>query len=91
MTQPTHEIELRGCAPTPLAHYLKALGILRLVSEQADPQAQGWWQHDTFRLRSTLDEKEVAEFFLERYQALHVLAYVGLRKCGHADLIGGCC
>lgn len=26
-------ITLHGCAPVPLAHYLKALGILRLVAE----------------------------------------------------------
>ena len=26
-----HRLPLTGCAPTPLAHYLKALGILRLV------------------------------------------------------------
>ncbi len=30
-------IILSGCAPVPLAHYLKALGVLRLVAEQADP------------------------------------------------------
>jgi hypothetical protein len=35
-----------GCAPVPLAHYLKALGILRLVLEQADGAARGIWQGD---------------------------------------------
>lgn len=30
-------IILSGCAPVPIAHYLKALGVLRLVAEQADP------------------------------------------------------
>ena len=34
---------LKGCSPTPLANYHKALGILRLVAEQADPTARGWW------------------------------------------------
>ncbi len=34
---------LGGCAPTPLANYLKALGILRVVAEQADAEARGWW------------------------------------------------
>jgi len=38
-----HIHDLNGCAPAPLAHYLKALGILRLVAEQADPEARGWW------------------------------------------------
>ena len=31
----THELKLRGCSPDPLMSYLKALGIFRLVSEQA--------------------------------------------------------
>ena len=34
-----HLHHLTGCAPAPLANYLKALGILRPVAEQADPTA----------------------------------------------------
>src|SRR3972149_5271257 len=45
--------DLDGCAPTPLAHYLKALGILRLVAEQVDPQARGWWEGERFRLANS--------------------------------------
>lgn len=58
---------LDGCAPTPLAHYLKALGILRLVAEQADPQARGWWEGDRFKLATSLSHDELLSFFLERY------------------------
>ncbi len=60
--------DLNGCAPAPLAHYLKALGILRLVAEQADPQARGWWEGDRFRLATTLDREALEAFFLERYE-----------------------
>lgn len=60
--------ELDGCAPTPLAHYLKALGILRLVAEQADPQARGWWDGGRFRLATTLDREQMETFFLDRYE-----------------------
>jgi CRISPR-associated protein Csx17 len=67
MNPQRHDIELRGCAPTPLAHYLKALGILRLIAEQADSSAQGWWERDTFWLRSTLDKAALVKFFLEDY------------------------
>jgi CRISPR-associated protein Csx17 len=49
-----HEIELAGCRPEPLMSYLKALGILRLVSEQKDPEARGWWECDVFCLRSAV-------------------------------------
>ena len=35
-----HLHHLTGCSPVPLAHYLKALGILRLIVEQrADGEA----------------------------------------------------
>jgi hypothetical protein len=38
------ELILHGCTPEPLMSYLKALGILRLVAEQADPEARGAWR-----------------------------------------------
>ena len=50
-----HLHALKGCSPVPLANYLKALGILRLVVEQrADPDARGWWQDEHFCLLSNL-------------------------------------
>jgi len=63
-----HIHDLNGCAPMPLAHYLKALGILRLVSEQADQTARGWWEGERFRLATTLDSVELENFFLEKYE-----------------------
>ena len=62
-----HVHRLDGCRPTPLAHYLKALGILRLVAEQKDPQARGWWRDDVFYLATVLDREALAAFFLESY------------------------
>lgn len=59
---------LNGCAPAPLAHYLKALGVLRLVGEQADPHARGWWDGETFRLLTALSKEQLEAFFLERYE-----------------------
>ncbi len=58
---------LTGCAPSPLAHYLKALGILRLVAEQKDPAARLWWQDEHALLATTLNEEELRRFFLEEY------------------------
>ncbi len=59
---------LDGCAPVPLAHYLKALGILRLVSEQADAQARGWWEGERFRLMTKLTGSELETFFVKHYK-----------------------
>ena len=51
------QILLRGCAPEPLIHYLKALGILRLIAEQLDPQARAAWHGDTFMLETEKTKK----------------------------------
>ena len=67
MSDGTYTINLKGCSPTPLAHYLKALGILRIVAEQADANALGWWKNDSFWLQSKLDEEALQRFFLSRY------------------------
>lgn len=66
-------ITLNGCAPVPLAHYLKALGILRLVSESehGDATATAHWAGNQFVLTSRFDsEREplLVEFFLRNYR-----------------------
>lgn len=62
-----HVHQLDGCAPVPLAHYLKALGVLRLISEQVDKEARGWWDGDRFRLATKLTREQVEVFFLHDY------------------------
>lgn len=59
---------LKGCSPAPLASYLKALGFLRLVGEQVDPQARGWWDGERFCLLTKLSKEELEAFFLEKYE-----------------------
>lgn len=61
------DLRLEGCSPEPLAHYLKALGVLRLVGEQVDRGARGFWSGECFVLRSALDEPALLEFLGERY------------------------
>ena len=75
-------IALKGCAPTPLASYLKALGVLRLISspanhvsgEAADPLARGWWQNECFHLRTTLSRDALLHFFLQDYAPSPIIA-----------------
>lgn len=69
-----HDVELKGCAPVPLAHYLKSLGVIRLVSEQVDPDARCYWKRDSFHLVSGLDEESLVQFFLEEYSPTPMLA-----------------
>lgn len=68
------EVRLAGCRSRPLVGYLKALGVLRVVSRQADPEARGRWAAGVFELRSSLDRDALAEFFLERYAPTPVVS-----------------
>lgn len=66
---------LKGCSPTPLANYLKALAVLRLVAEQhADADVRGWWQGEQFCLLSKLSKEELERFFLDKYQPSPLLS-----------------
>ena len=60
-------IALEGLRPEPLASYLAALGVLRLVSEQRDPEAQGHWHQEQFHLNSQLHPDSLTSFFLHDY------------------------
>lgn len=73
MSTPVIDLPLAGCAPVPLAHYLKALGILRLVSEQCDPNAKGFWRNDIFHLISALDSEALVNFFLNEYRPTPII------------------
>jgi CRISPR-associated protein Csx17 len=75
-----HRHVLAGCTPEPLAHYLKALGILRLVSEQKDETCRGAWQDDRFVLVTTLSREELEKFFLEEYRPTAVFNPWGARS-----------
>lgn len=79
-----HIHELGGCAPAPLAHYLKALGVLRLVAEQTDDNVRGWWEMDRFRLASKLSPEELEGFFLNDYQPTPMFNPWGARS-GYFD------
>ncbi len=75
-------LTLNGCAPTPLASYLKALGVLRLISSPtnhisgaaADPGARGWWENERFHLRTTLSRDALLHFFLDEYAPSPIIA-----------------
>lgn len=70
----SHLVMLTGCAPTPLASYLKAIGIFRLVAEQADADARGCWRASGFELKSSLDLPGLERFFLEVYRPTPIIA-----------------
>lgn len=70
-------LPLPGCSPTPLAHYLNALGVLRLLSGQLPsdaPRPLGSWQGETFVLHTTVDRAGLEQFFRQEYQPTPILA-----------------
>jgi len=68
-----NDIVLDGCTPTPLSNYLKALGVLHLLSAR-DPQVRGFWRGNRFVLRTTLDRKAIERFLLHDYEPTPIMA-----------------
>lgn len=76
----TYEIKLNGCNPVPLAGYLKALGVLRIISQQVDPKAKGWWANEVFVLESKITKQGLSTFFQEDYQPTPIVGPWGARS-----------
>ena len=68
-----HEVPLEGCTPEPLMGYLKALGVLRLITEQKDRDAKGCWRNGVFVVKSRLDSEAVLDFFVEQYKPTPII------------------
>ncbi|MCY3629569.1 MAG: type I-U CRISPR-associated protein Csx17 [Bacteroidota bacterium] len=77
-----NQITLNGCSPIPIASYLKALGVLRLLSQRensvtgqaADRNARGWWRGMRFHLLTSLNREDILKFFLHHYAPSPVIA-----------------
>lgn len=65
---------LSACSVAPFGSYLKGLGVLRLVAEQADKDATGDWAGDTFQLHSRLSREELIQFFVKDYAPTPIVA-----------------
>ncbi len=68
-------LPLLGCRPSPVASYLKALGVLRLVVEQgADPAARGAWIGESFVLETQLGREGLLQFLLRDYRPTPIVS-----------------
>jgi CRISPR-associated protein Csx17 len=68
------EIALEGCAPVPLAAYLKALGIFRIVAEQKDENVHGFWREEAFVLDTAVMKENLVHFFLDNYRPSPIIS-----------------
>ncbi len=62
-----NDIALHGCRNDTLLGYLKALGILRTFSMQADKAARASWNDATLILHTAHSRPQLEKFFIERY------------------------
>ncbi len=76
-------LPLSGCRHDVLGHALKAIGLLRAISqcalpEDCDPSAEGWWNPDSasFLIRSARypDADCLVKFFAEKYRPTPIIA-----------------
>ncbi len=68
------EVRLTGCGARPLAGYLKALGVLRVLARQVDRSTRARWGGTGFELHSDLTEDELRTFFSERFAPSPILS-----------------
>jgi len=71
---PRNIVSLTACVASPLASYLKALGVFRLVATQVDTSALGCWRQGRLVLDTGLDADQLVAFFLERYEPSPLIA-----------------
>lgn len=67
-------IDLPGLTARPLAAYLSAIGLFRVVASQADPGARASWTGDHLALHTVLDEPGLRAFLSERYSPTPLVA-----------------
>lgn len=71
---PAPSLELPGLRTRPLSSYLAALGLFRIIDEQADPTTRSWWTGQTFSLASALSLDDLRSFLLDRYRPTPLVA-----------------
>lgn len=69
-----HRHTLTGCSPAPLINYLKAFGIMRALSDEADPAVRGRWVGPHFELLTKLNRDELEGFFLHKFKPLPLMS-----------------
>ncbi len=70
----SYRVLLAGCRSEPLGSYLQALGVLRAVARQRDPDARGCWRGGRFVLESDLDESGLIGFFANEFRPSSIVS-----------------
>lgn len=68
------ELRLDGCRATPLAGYLKALGLVRVAARQFDPAVRARWDGETLVVQTERAEDELVDWLLDGYAPTPVVS-----------------
>ena len=68
------EHKLYGCQTEPLSSYLKALGILKIISDQKDENLMCRWENNYLVIKTECDQNELIRFFSEEYRPSPILS-----------------
>lgn len=68
-----NDLRLNGCTLEPLLGYLKAIGVLRVLGRQADPDIMGRWAGQALAITTNLSADDVMDFFLDAYEPTPII------------------
>ncbi len=67
------DIVLNGCHVQPLASYMKALGIFKILSEK-DNNITASWDKDNFIISTNINRDEIIDFFMNEYAPAPIMS-----------------
>lgn len=62
-----NRLNILGCQANHPLNYLKAIGLLKIISLQLEPSVKGFYDHDSFILETNLSKEQIANFFVHKY------------------------
>jgi CRISPR-associated protein Csx17 len=68
------KIYFPNCKTEPFGSALKALGVMKLIGEQKDPDIESYWENGEFRINTVLTKDEITDFFMREYSPTPILA-----------------
>jgi CRISPR-associated protein Csx17 len=68
------KIYMTNCKTEPFGSALKALGVMKIIGEQKDPDIESYWENGELRINTVLTKEEITEFFLNEYSPTPILA-----------------
>ena len=69
----SEEHKLDGCNISPISSYLKALGVLRILSTK-DTSITSFWKCDKFTIHTYMTRDEIIRFFLDEYRPTPIVS-----------------